>query len=40
MGRALLAGDVQDGATIRVDVRDGELDITYDNPPGANQAAA
>ena len=34
------AGDVQDGATIGVDVRDGQLDITYHNPPGGKQAAA
>ncbi len=40
IGRALLGGDVQDGATIGVDVRDGQLDITYHNPPGGKQAAA
>jgi ATP-dependent Clp protease ATP-binding subunit ClpB len=40
IGRALLGGDVQDGATIRVDVRDGQLDVTYHNPPGADEAAA
>ena len=40
IGRALLGGDVQDGATIGVDVRDGQLDITYHNPPGASQPAA
>jgi ATP-dependent Clp protease ATP-binding subunit ClpB len=40
LARALLGGKIQDGATIRVDVRDGQLDITYHNPPGANQAAA
>jgi ATP-dependent Clp protease ATP-binding subunit ClpB len=32
IGRALLAGDVRDGATIRVDVRDGDLVVTYENP--------
>ena len=40
IGRALLGGDVQDAATIGVDVRDGQLDITYHNPPGGKQAAA
>jgi ATP-dependent Clp protease ATP-binding subunit ClpB len=40
IGRALLGGDLHDGATIRVDLRDGQLDITHHNPPGANQAAA
>ncbi|MCU7730801.1 ATP-dependent chaperone ClpB [Actinoplanes sp. KI2] len=33
IGRALLAGDAQDGAVIRVDVIDGELTVTYENPP-------
>jgi len=32
IGRALVAGDVQDGATIRVALVDGELNVTYDNP--------
>jgi ATP-dependent Clp protease ATP-binding subunit ClpB len=32
LGRALLAGDVRDGATIRVDYTDGELAVSYDNP--------
>ncbi|GHJ42576.1 ATP-dependent chaperone ClpB [Streptomyces sp. TS71-3] len=32
IGRALIRGDVQDGAAIRVDVRDGELTVTYDGP--------
>ncbi|HEU5107714.1 MAG TPA: ATP-dependent chaperone ClpB [Micromonosporaceae bacterium] len=32
IGRALLAGDVRDGAVIRVDLRDGELVVTYENP--------
>jgi ATP-dependent Clp protease ATP-binding subunit ClpB len=40
LARALVGGNIQDGATIRVDVRDGQLDITYHNPPGNNQAAA
>ena len=38
IGRALLAGDVHDGAVIRVGVRDGEIVVTYENPPpGATQ---
>jgi ATP-dependent Clp protease ATP-binding subunit ClpB len=32
IGRALLTGDVHDGATIHVDVKDGDLTVTYDNP--------
>ncbi|MEY2589267.1 MAG: ATP-dependent Clp protease ATP-binding subunit ClpB [Acidimicrobiaceae bacterium] len=32
IGRALLGGDVQDGAVITVDVRDGDLVVTYENP--------
>jgi ATP-dependent Clp protease ATP-binding subunit ClpB len=32
IGRALLAGDVQDGATIHVDVTGDELTVTYQNP--------
>jgi ATP-dependent Clp protease ATP-binding subunit ClpB len=31
IGRALVAGDVQDGATIRVTLVDGELNVTYNN---------
>ena len=30
IGRALIAGDVSDGATLRVDMRDGELRIDHD----------
>jgi ATP-dependent Clp protease ATP-binding subunit ClpB len=37
IGRALLGGDVLDGAEIDVDVRDGELVVTYQNP--ASEAA-
>jgi ATP-dependent Clp protease ATP-binding subunit ClpB len=33
IGRALLAGDVRDGAVIRVGYTDGELSINYENPP-------
>jgi hypothetical protein len=33
IGRALLAGDVEDGAIIRVDVEgEGQLDVTHENP--------
>jgi ATP-dependent Clp protease ATP-binding subunit ClpB len=32
IGRALVAGDVRDGAVIRVGLTDGELAVTYDNP--------
>jgi ATP-dependent Clp protease ATP-binding subunit ClpB len=32
IARALLAGDIHDGATIRLDVRDGELVVTWANP--------
>jgi ATP-dependent Clp protease ATP-binding subunit ClpB len=31
IGRALLAGDIHDGAVIRVDLAGGELAVTYDN---------
>jgi ATP-dependent Clp protease ATP-binding subunit ClpB len=40
VGRALLRGDVQDGATIRVDVQAGELAVTYDQPEAAQEARA
>ncbi len=32
IGRALLAGDVRDGAVIRVDLADSELTVSYQNP--------
>jgi ATP-dependent Clp protease ATP-binding subunit ClpB len=32
IARALLSGDVEDGGTIRVDVRDGEPVVTFDRP--------
>src|SRR5271166_2388677 len=32
IGRALVAGDVRDGAVIRVGLADGELAVTYENP--------
>ncbi|MGW5257627.1 ATP-dependent chaperone ClpB [Streptomyces sp. NPDC004012] len=40
VGRALLRGDVQDGATVRVDARDGELVVTYDQPEDVKGALA
>jgi ATP-dependent Clp protease ATP-binding subunit ClpB len=39
IGRALLAGDVLDGAVIRVELAGDELTVTYRNPP-ADEAAA
>jgi ATP-dependent Clp protease ATP-binding subunit ClpB len=35
IGRALLGGDVRDGATVRVDAQGGELVVTYENPTEA-----
>jgi ATP-dependent Clp protease ATP-binding subunit ClpB len=32
IARALVAGDVRDGAVIRVGLADGELSVSYDNP--------
>ena len=32
IGRALLAGDVRDGAVIRIDYTGGELTVGYENP--------
>src|SRR4051812_30845101 len=40
IGRALLTGDILDGATIRVDATNGQLVIRWDNPTGAEQAVA
>jgi ATP-dependent Clp protease ATP-binding subunit ClpB len=31
--RSLLAGDVHDGATITVDITNGELAVTWADPP-------
>jgi ATP-dependent Clp protease ATP-binding subunit ClpB len=39
IARALLGGDIQDGATITVDVRDGEFVVNYENPPATEAAA-
>jgi ATP-dependent Clp protease ATP-binding subunit ClpB len=42
IAHALLAGDILDGATVRVEVQEGEIVITHENPaePGAEAAAA
>ncbi|MFG3150172.1 ATP-dependent chaperone ClpB [Streptomyces sp. NPDC048243] len=40
VGRALLRGDVQDGATVRVDAEHGELAVTYDQPEDEKGARA
>jgi ATP-dependent Clp protease ATP-binding subunit ClpB len=39
IGRALLGGDVRDGATVRVDAKGDELLVTYENPPRSQAAA-
>jgi ATP-dependent Clp protease ATP-binding subunit ClpB len=39
IGRALLGGDVRDGATVRVDAKGDELVVTYENPPEPQGAA-
>jgi ATP-dependent Clp protease ATP-binding subunit ClpB len=38
IGRALLSGDIHDGAVIRVRYADGELTVGYENPAYANAA--
>ncbi|MFJ7297353.1 ATP-dependent chaperone ClpB [Streptomyces collinus] len=40
VGRALLRGDVQDGAKVRVDAEHGELVVTYDQPEDEKGARA
>jgi ATP-dependent Clp protease ATP-binding subunit ClpB len=40
IGRALLGGDVYDGAVIRVDLDGDELVVTYENPSPDREAAA
>jgi ATP-dependent Clp protease ATP-binding subunit ClpB len=39
IGRALLSGEVQDGAVIRVDLVDGALTVTWENPAADSEAA-
>ena len=40
IGRALLSGEIHDGSTITVTRLDGQLQVTFQNPPAAGQAAA
>jgi ATP-dependent Clp protease ATP-binding subunit ClpB len=37
IGRALLAGDIREGTTIRLDVRDGELVVTWTGPEARSE---
>jgi ATP-dependent Clp protease ATP-binding subunit ClpB len=39
IGRALLGGDVLDGAVIHIDVREDELVVSYENPTGDEAAS-
>ncbi|GAB95279.1 ATP-dependent Clp protease ATP-binding subunit ClpB [Kineosphaera limosa] len=39
VGRALIGGDVLDGATVHIDYADGDLSVTYGNPPTTGEAA-
>jgi ATP-dependent Clp protease ATP-binding subunit ClpB len=39
IARALVAGEIEDGGTIRLDERGGELAISFENPPAAQRAA-
>jgi len=39
IGRALLGGDVHDGAAILVELSEGELTVTWHNPPAQGEAA-
>jgi len=40
IGRALVSGEVEDGATIRVDATDDELVVTWDDVAGTEDEAA
>jgi ATP-dependent Clp protease ATP-binding subunit ClpB len=40
IGRALIGGDVHDGAVIRIDLADGELAVTYVNKEEESTARA
>jgi len=40
IGRALLSGDVDDGAVIRVTLQEGDLEVTHQNSPPPDQTAA
>ncbi len=35
IGRALIAGEIADGAVLRIDLEDGELTVLHDSLPGA-----
>ena len=35
IGRALIGGEVRNGAAVKVDVRDGALNVDIENPPDA-----
>jgi ATP-dependent Clp protease ATP-binding subunit ClpB len=39
IGRALLSGEIVDGATIEIDVADGELVVRWANPDGTEPAS-
>jgi len=38
LGRALIAGRVLDGAKIIVDVKNGEIDVSYENPAPSSES--
>jgi ATP-dependent Clp protease ATP-binding subunit ClpB len=38
IGRALVAGEVHDGSLVRVDVKDGHLAVTIENPVPKEEA--
>ena len=40
IGRALLGGDIRDGAVIRIDLAEGELTVNYSNPDAEAAPAA
>jgi ATP-dependent Clp protease ATP-binding subunit ClpB len=40
IARLLITGEVLDGATIRVDVREGEIEIAHENSTGYEEVAA
>jgi len=40
VGRAIIAGDIGDGSTVRIDVRDGELAVDVNATPAAEREAA
>jgi ATP-dependent Clp protease ATP-binding subunit ClpB len=40
IARALLSGDVQDGATIHVDAKGDELMVSFENPAPGREVGA